>query len=460
MSLTQTGNSRPENEVFVRSESNVRSYARSFPAIFTRASGSELFDGHGRRYLDFLAGAGSLNYGHNNPLIKKALLDYIESDGIAHSLDLHTAAKEKFLAAMHDLVLAPRGLDYVMQFTGPTGANAVEAALKLARKVTGRSNVVFFTNGFHGVSLGSLAVTANEYFRRAAGLPLHGSTAMPYDGYMGEGMDTIAYFDRLLADRSSGIDMPAAVIVETVQGEGGLNTASFEWLRRLQALCNQRGIVFIVDDIQAGCGRTGTFFSFEPAGIQPDIVTLSKSLSGYGLPLSVVLIKRSLDLWKPAEHNGTFRGNNHAFVTAAAMLELYWRTPAFAQDVSEKSEYLQIRLQTMVERFSPHLVKVKGRGMMQGILCADPKEAAAITANAYQRGLIIERAGPEDEVIKCFMPLTTSLDLLAEGLDILEAAIAEELARTGKSSRAVGSKAATLAPSEGSLQGETVEQAV
>jgi diaminobutyrate-2-oxoglutarate transaminase len=453
-SRSQTG-----NDVFARSESKVQSYARSFPTVFNRARGTELWDVEGRRYLDFLAGAGSLNYGHNNPVLKKALVEYIESDAVTHSLDLHTAAKEQFLEAMQEVVLAPRGLDYVIQFTGPTGANAVEAALKLARKVTGRTNVIFFTNGFHGVSLGALAVTGNEYFRRAGGMPLSGSTAMPYDGYMGDEVDTIAYLDRVLSDRSSGVDEPAAIIVEVVQGEGGLNAARVDWLRRLQELCNRRKIVFIVDDIQAGCGRTGTFFSFEPAGIKPDIVTLSKSLSGYGLPFSIVLIKRSMDQWKPAEHNGTFRGNNHAFVTATAMLRHYWQTPAFSEEVAEKSEHLRQRLQAMVERFSPDLIKVKGRGMMQGILCADPKLAAAITANAFRRGLIIERAGPEDEVIKCMMPLTTPYDLLDEGLDILEAAIADELALSGRAPRAFLSAAPDAVQGEGVPDG-ALEQAV
>jgi diaminobutyrate-2-oxoglutarate transaminase len=448
------------NDVFARCESRVQSYARSFPAIFTRARGTELFDAQGRRYLDFLAGAGSLNYGHNNPVLKQALLEYIESDAITHSLDLHTAAKERFLQAMHDIVLEPRGLDHVVQFTGPTGANAVEAALKLARKATGRTNVVFFTNGFHGVSLGALAVTGNEHFRRAAGMPLQGATPMPYDGYMGDEMDTIAYLERVLADRSSGVDEPAAVIVEAVQGEGGLNTARLAWLRRLEALCRRRNIVLILDEIQAGCGRTGTFFSFEPAGIKPDIITLSKSLSGYGLPFSVVLIKRSVDLWKPAEHNGTFRGNNHAFVTATAMLEHYWQTPAFSQEVAEKSEHLRRRLQTMVERFAPHVVRVKGRGMMQGILCADPQRAAAVTARAFRHGLIIERAGPEDEVIKCMMPLTSEYDVLDEGLDILESALAEEFAPTCWSSQGVRTAPAEVAPGKESFTDAPLKQAV
>ncbi len=418
---------KTDSEVFTRLESNVRSYARSFPAVISYARGTELRDVHGKRYLDFLAGAGSLNYGHNNPVFKEALIEYIEQDGITHSLDLHTVAKERFLLAMHETILKPRGLgDYVMQFTGPTGTNAVEAALKLARKATGRKNVVYFTNGFHGVSMGALAVTGNSYLRAAAGVPLTNSTAMPFDGYFGAGIDTVAQLERMLMDPSSGMEMPAAVILETVQGEGGLNVASTEWLQKLQALCNTHGIVFIVDDIQAGCGRTGTFFSFEPAGLKPDIITLSKSLSGYGLPLALVVLKRELDVWKPAEHNGTFRGNNHAFVTATAAIESYWATDAFANDVCAKGAHLRRRLQAMVDRFSPDLIDVRGRGMMIGVRCADPARAAAVTKRAYQYGLIIERAGPDDEVIKCMMPLTTTYGELDEGLDILERAITEE----------------------------------
>ncbi len=422
---------RPETQVFDRLESEVRSYARAFPRIFDRARGSELWDVHGRRYLDFLAGAGSLNYGHNNPVLKDALIDYIQQDAVTHSLDLHTAAKERFLQAMEEIVLAPRGLDYVVQFTGPTGTNAVEAALKIARKVTGRTNVVCFTNGFHGVSMGALSVTGNETLRRAAGVPLQGATTIPFDGYFGDGVDTVAYLERMLDDPSSGVDLPAAVILETVQGEGGLNVARVDWLQRLQALCNARDIPLIVDDIQAGCGRTGSFFSFEPAGLKPDIVTLSKSLSGYGLPFSVVLIKRALDQWKPGEHNGTFRGNNLAFVTATAMLETYWRDPAFAEELAAKGEHLRERLQAMVDRFSGALVDVRGRGLMIGVRCADPERAGAVAAKAFEHGLIIERCGPRDEVVKCMMPLTASFAELDEGLDILERVLEAELERAG-----------------------------
>ena len=425
MSLAEEPGLEAENAVFRRLELNVQSYARSFPNIWKRALNAELWDIHGRRYLDFLAGAGSLNYGHNNPILKQALVSYIESDGMTHSLDLHTVAKEAFLEAMEEIILQPRDLNYVVQFTGPTGTNAVEAALKIARKVTGRTNIISFTNGFHGVSVGALAATGNQHFRRAAGVALQGVTVMPYDGYFGSNVDTIAYIDRLLSDPSSGVDEPAAMIIELVQGEGGLNAARLDWLKRLQALCRRKKILLIVDDVQAGCGRTGTFFSFEIAGLKPDIVTMSKSISGYGVPFAIVLIERSVDQWRPGEHNGTFRGNNHAFVTGAAAFEHYWRSRDFQAEVSEKSALLEDRLNGFVDRFSGDILEARGRGMMRGVVCADPELAAAISANAFKRGLIIERAGSYDEVVKFLMPLTIGVAELEEGLDIVEEACLE-----------------------------------
>lgn len=430
-------NHSKKNHAFLSLESQVRYYTRHFPCEIVCARGAEVIDTAGRRYIDFLTGAGSLNYGHNNPILKQALLDYINSDGITHSLDLQTAAKERFLLAMSEIILKPRKLDYVIQFTGPTGANAVEAALKLARKATGRTNVIAFTNAFHGVTTGALAATGNGYNRAAAGVPLYGTTRLPFEGYLGEEVDTISYMDRLLSDPSSGTDLPAAVIVETVQGEGGLNVASVAWLRRLQALCQEKKILLIVDDIQAGCGRTGAFFSFEAAGIKPDIVTLSKSLSGYGLPLAVVLIRRGLDVWKPGEHNGTFRGNNHAFVTATAALEHYWRSPDFCDEVGAKSEFLEHQLRRVADRFPAEIVDARGRGMMRGLRCKDPQRAGAVTAKAFARGLIIERCGPREEVIKCMMPLTISPAEMQRGLDILELALELEF----------GDKTAKRAPS-------------
>ncbi|MEQ8661872.1 MAG: diaminobutyrate--2-oxoglutarate transaminase, partial [Gammaproteobacteria bacterium] len=330
----------PQTSTFDDLESNVQSYARSFPVVFDKAEGPYLYDVDGNRYIDFLAGAGSLNYGHNNAHLREKLIDYIASCGITHSLDMHSKAKETFLNTFNDLILKPRGLDYVVQFTGPTGTNAVEAALKLARNIKGRHNIIAFTNGFHGVSLGAMAATGNSHHRGAAGLPLSGVTHMPYCSYFGDELDTISYMEKLLDDPSSGVDHPAAVIVETVQGEGGLNVASTRWLQALERVCRERDMLLIIDDIQAGCGRTGTFFSFEPAGIKPDIVTLSKSLSGYGIPFAITVFRPELDEWKPGEHNGTFRGNNHAFVTAAAAFEHYWKDDSFAASVRAKAELL------------------------------------------------------------------------------------------------------------------------
>ncbi|MET4734116.1 diaminobutyrate-2-oxoglutarate transaminase [Thalassospira sp. MBR-102] len=413
--------------VFDRLESEVQSYARSFPVTFEKAEGAWLTDTVGKRYLDFLAGAGSLNYGHNHPVLQEKLIDYIKSNGITHGLDMHTKAKAAFLNAMESKVLKPRNMDYKIQFTGPTGTNAVEAALKLARRVKGRETVISFTNGFHGVTLGALAITGNEHHRGAAGVSLDNAVAVPFDGYMGDGADTTEYLDRVLGDNSSGIALPAAIIVETVQGEGGLNAADFDWLRKLEQVCRKHDILLIVDDIQAGCGRTGTFFSFEPAGIKPDMVTLSKSLSAYGLPLAVVLIKPEYDVWHPGEHNGTFRGNNHAFVTAAAALDHFWSDDRFASDIRDKADFLGKRLEQIAERYGDGKIYRKGRGLMQGICFESGEVASKVTKECFAHNLVIETSGPEDEVVKCLVPLIISKEDLAHGLDILEMATAKAM---------------------------------
>jgi len=415
--------------IFDAVESEVQSYARSFPMVFERAQGPYLYDTDGRRYLDFLAGAGTLNYGHNNPVLKQALLDYISKDGITHGLDMHTVAKEKFLQALKDHILEPRGLDYVVQFTGPTGTNAVEAALKLARNNTGRHNVIAFTNGFHGVSLGAMAATGNAHHRNAAGLPLSGVTSLPFDDYFGADIDTAAMIEQMIDDPSSGVDQPAAMILETVQGEGGINAASEEWLRAIEKICRERDILLIVDDIQAGCGRTGTFFSFEQAGIKPDIVTMSKSLSGYGLPFAVTMFRPELDQWKPGEHNGTFRGNNHAFVTATRAIEEYWCDDRFTDHIKARAEQLSKGLDDIARTVPENILIRKGRGMMQGLSCVDGKTAGAITSACFERGLMIETSGAEDQVVKCLCPLVITEAQLADGLDILRDAVDEVFAQ-------------------------------
>lgn len=413
----------PRSAIFERRESSVRSYSRSFPVQFDRAEGGRLYDVGGRCYLDFLSGCSTLNYGHNHPVLKEALLRYIESDGISCGLDLFTRARGEFLEALETRILRPRKLDYLVQFPGPTGTNAVEAALKLARKITGRRNVIAFTNAFHGVTLGSLACTGNRLHRLDGDQPLAAVTRIPYAGYLGDEEGGLDLLEAMLRDPSSGVDRPAAIILETVQGEGGLNAADAAWLRRVEAIARAFGAVLIVDDVQAGIGRTGGFFSFEFAGIRPDVVTLAKSLSGYGLPLAVVLIRRDLDRWDAGEHNGTFRGHSPAFVTATAALEHFWRDDAFAARSRELGKMLRLRLESLVMQF-PGLRR-KGRGMMQGIEMPTGESAARVVERAFANGLIVETSGPYGEVVKILAPLVIEPAELDEGLQILFEAVAD-----------------------------------
>lgn len=403
-------------EVFERLESNVRGYCRSFPTVFKTARGATLVNEDGEEFIDFFAGAGALNYGHNNPKLKTALIDYLTGDGVLHALDMSTSAKRAFLQTFDRLVLRPRDMEYKIMFPGPTGTNAVEAALKLARKVTGRHNVVSFTNGFHGMTLGSLALTGNSSKRAGAGVPLNNVTHMPFCDYLGPEADTIAALERYITDSSSGMDLPAAFILETVQAEGGVNVGTRGWLESLAELARRHGILLIVDDIQVGCGRTGPFFSFEPFDIEPDIICLSKSISGYGLPMALTLMKPELDVFDPGEHNGTFRGNNAAFVTATAALEAFWSDDSLTRKVNRNAR--QVR-DVLLDIAANHDAEVRGRGMIQGIEFADHSIPAAISKEAFSRGLIIETAGPNDEVIKTLPSLTISDELLTRGLDIL-----------------------------------------
>ncbi|KFB08895.1 diaminobutyrate--2-oxoglutarate transaminase [Nitratireductor basaltis] len=418
-----------DKAVFERRESAARSYCRSFPVVFEKASGATLKGADGKEYIDFLAGCSSLNYGHNDPDMKTALVDYITNDGVTHGLDMHTSAKAAFLEAFERIVLKPRNMDYRMMFMGPTGANAVEAALKLARKVTGRTNVISFTNGFHGVTLGALAATGNGYHRGGAGVPLTGVTRMPFEGSMGKDVDTADFLNRMLSEPSSGIEPPAAIILETVQGEGGLNAASRNWVRRVAEIARAHGAMFIVDDIQAGCGRTGSFFSFEEMGVEPDMITMAKSLSGFGLPLATLLIKPEHDIFGPAEHNGTFRGNNHAFVTARVALEKYWADSDFQTEIRKRADLMTKRLGEIASMLPD--ARLKGRGMMQGIDVGSGELASEICARCFAAGLIIETSGAHDEVVKILCPINIEIGTFTRGLDILEEAVGE-IARSTK----------------------------
>ena len=408
-------------------ESNARSYSRKFPTTFVYAANEILTDTDGREYIDFLSGAGTLNFGHNNPVIKKAVTDYLNEDRILHALDLFTEAKDELFHTLNDVLLAPRGLNYKILSCGPTGTNAVEAALKLARKYTGRTNVFAFSGSFHGMSLGSLAMTADSFSRRGAGVPLNNVTFMPYFNSFDDAMLSLDYMDNVLSDDHSGIDKPAAVFLETVQAEGGINVCPVHWLKRLSAICSLHDILLIVDDIQVGVGRTGSFFSFERADIVPDMVILSKSIGGIGMPLALLMMKPELDCFDPAEHNGTFRGNQLAFVACNAAVK-YYHDIDMDSIVRNKEVLIGEYLKERIMSLSPD-IEIRGIGMIWGIdLSKLNKDIAAdVQHGCFDDGLIIERAGRGDKVLKILCPLLITQEKLLEGIDIIAANIKKYL---------------------------------
>lgn len=410
-------------QIFEQHESEVRSYCRHFPTVFSRAKGSKLFDELGNEYIDFFCGAGAVNYGHNNNYIKPKLIEYLESDGIMHALDMYTTPKRDFISYMQDNILKPRGLEYKIMFPGPTGTNAVEAGLKLARKVKGRSNVFALMGCFHGMTLGALALTTDQGARKGAGVKLNDVTHIPAP-YMYPELDTIEYMQRLLDDDHSAVEKPAAVVIETVQAEGGIQVLEVEYLKRLRKFCDDNDILLMIDDIQVGCARTGTYFSFERAEIQPDIFVMSKSIGGYGLPFALTLFKPEIDKWTPGEHNGTFRGNQLAFVAAKAGLEfmLNEKIEEKAQNSGEIiKEYIEKEILPLDSR-----LQLRGIGMIWGIEFENiPVEGLSekVTEKAFDRKLIVECAGRKNSVVKLMPPLVIEKELLLEGLARLKGAV-------------------------------------
>lgn len=407
-----------KEKIFENYESEVRSYCRSWPTVFTKAKGSKIYDVNGKEYLDFFSGAGALNYGHNNDYIKNKLIEYLQNDGIVHGLDMYTSAKAEFIETFENRVLKPRELDYKIQFTGPTGTNAVEAALKLARKYTGRQNVFALMGAFHGMTLGSLSLTSAGSSRKGAGVSLNNVYHVPAP-YMFPGMDVLKFIETILEDEHSGVEKPAAFVLETVQAEGGVHVLSDEFLQGVRKICDKYGILLVVDDIQVGCGRTGSFFSFEQAGIVPDIVTLSKSISGYGLPMAIVLLKPELDVWSPGEHNGTFRGNQPAFVTAKAGIELM-----IEKKIPERVKYvgkiLKERLNSSIKSAGiENQCEVRGKGLIVGIDVYDENIAKAVASKCFEDGVIVERTGRHSTALKILPPLTITADELYTGVKII-----------------------------------------
>lgn len=410
-------------QTFEAYESEVRSYCRKFPEIMDYAKGSIIKDVHGNSYIDFFCGAGALNYGHNNDFIKTKVIDYLESDRIIHALDMYTVAKENFIDYFEINALKPRGLDYKIQFTGPTGTNAIEAAIKLARKVKKRENIFAFMGAFHGMSLGALAMTSDRYSRGGGGTCLNNVTHIPAP-YMFPELDVLNYIETLISDDHSGVEIPAAIVLETVQAEGGIHVFEKDFIIGLRKICDKYDILMIVDDIQVGCARTGTFFSFERAGVIPDIVTLSKSIGGYGFPFAITLLKPELDIWKPGEHNGTFRGNQLAMVAAKAGLE-FMINEKVEKQVVEKEKVVKEFLMSQISKIDERL-KVRGIGLIWGVDFEELKDEALpgrVVSECFKNGLIVERAGRKDSVVKIMPSLVIDLPTLNNGLEILKNSI-------------------------------------
>lgn len=413
-------------KIFENVESNVRSYCRSFPTVFTTAKGAVMTDENGKNYIDFFAGAGALNFGHNPDYMVDRIVDYLRSDGILHSMDMYTPSKRAFLEFLQEKILAPRGLNYKVQFAGPTGTNAVEAAVKLARKAKNRQNIFAFMGAFHGMTLGSLALTTDCCSREGAGQALQNVTHIPAPDMFPE-LDTIAYMERLLTDDHSGVEKPAAIVLETVQADGGINVFDAGWLRRVRELCDRYDILMIVDDIQVGCGRTGTFFSFERANIVPDMVTMSKSIGGCGMPMALVLFKPELDVWEPGQHTGTFRGNQLSLIAGKAGLEMMANTDLLA-DVKRRETLVNNYLRDEIMPLDSRL-RYRGIGLIWGLDFAsfDRDMTKPLIAACFKNGLIVERVGRDNNVLKIMPPLVIEDTQLLEGLSIIKKSLQEIL---------------------------------
>lgn len=407
--------------IFEKRESEVRGYCRVYPVVFDTAVNARQTDENGREYIDFFAGAGVLNFGHNNERMKNAMIQYLQDNGVTHSLDMHSTAKRRFMERFVKTILEPRSMPHKMQFTGPTGTNSVEAALKIARRVTGRREIVAFTHGFHGMTLGSLACTANQAFRGAAGVPLEHVVHLPFGDEgdkspLGGGIDNLDQLRAQYQDTSSGILPPAAFLVETIQAEGGVNVADKQWLQALEKLARDVGALLIIDDIQVGMGRTGSFFSFDDYGVDPDVICLAKGLGGMGTPMAMNLVKPEHDKhWSPGEHTGTFRGQGLSFVAGAEALS-YFENDELMNEVRDKTDVINEALKPL----SAHpKIQVRGKGMIVGLDVSDGANAKEVVQQCFDKGLLVASCGTGGRVVKIIPPLTIPHDDLRQGLEIL-----------------------------------------
>ena len=408
------------SNILERFESVVQNSVRAAPVVFDKASGSELFDERGKRYIDFHSGGGSQGFGHNNLKVCSALIDYLCNDRVIQTGDRKSVAKRNFVEIFVTKILAPRNLGHKLLFTDPASGIATEVALRIARRHKKRAGVIAFTNSSHGLTEASLSVTSSPHARGDL-LDLRANTVfMPYCSYLGEHVDTVAYLRRYLEDSSSGLDLPAAVIVETTQIQGGVNVASETWLKALESLCRDFGIVLIVDETHTGFGRSGTHFSFEAAGLNPDMVLVSNAIAS-GLPISILLLKPELDHWRPGDQVGLFQGDNLAFVAASEVLSQW--NKSLVQDIAERSRVLAAELMSIPARFPNRHLRVRGKGMNWGLEFGRPAAAAVVSGWALERGLIVEPARLKDDVLLVLPPITIAEDTLREGLDLLNQAV-------------------------------------
>ncbi len=408
-------------------ESNARAYPRRLPVVIASARGVKVRDIEGREYFDCLAGAGALALGHNHPVVVGAIRKALDEAAPLQTLDLPTPLKDQFIRTLFQSLPPHWASDYKIHFCGPSGSDAVEAALKLARIATGRRGVFAFHGAYHGMTLGSMSVAGDTAPKRALGgfaaethfLPFPSDYRCPF-GLGGEaGVEMgVRFLERLLGDTNSGLLAPAALILEIVQGEGGVNPAPASWLRRVREITARHGVLLVVDEVQTGLARTGAFYAFEHAGVEPDVLILSKAVGG-GLPLAVIVYRRSLDTWSPGAHAGTFRGNQLAFATGAATID-YMLTEGLDRHVETVGAYLQ-GLLTKIARETECVSEVRGLGLMLGVEICNPKASGAslrgeasaacpemagrVQQECLRRGLIVELGGRNDTVVRFLPPL-------------------------------------------------------
>ena len=400
-----------EMNTFEKYESEIRAYCRAVPTVFKSAKNAVMVDENNDDYIDFFAGAGVLNFGHNNQKMQDAIIEFIKNDGVIQSLDMFTDVKRDFIQTFVKTILEPRGMgDYKLQFTGPTGTNAVEAALKLARKVTGRTEVVAFHRGFHGMTLGALACTANNAFRSSSGVPLNNVIRGTFND-----MHALELIRQQIEHTGSGLTPPAAFIVETLQAEGGVHEASKEWIHAVQKLAHDTGALFIIDDIQGASGRTGSYFSFDDMDIDPDIIVLAKGLGGIGTPIGMCVNKPECDkAWSPGQHTGTFRGQGLSYVAGKVGID-FFKDETFNNETIRKGKIIRAALDELNSKYS-QVASVRQKGMMLAIQFDTPTTAKAITTKCFENKLIIG-ACSTGEIIKFIPPLTIEEETLKEGLN-------------------------------------------